>query len=650
MTLLHMAAFRGGAATLSYASGDGARLLMFRKYITAALLLLISISVFGADAVQKTWTISPVAGKRYSHNTSGTPTAPTPGTPTVNSSTAITVPISTACICDTLTPEYKTTAGSTWTTLSNISTSAANYQFTGLSASTSYDFRFVAGANAQSANSSTATASTGSGTSNSWPYAPFTMEIIQPLAGLNTHNYFYVAHPNVPYIRNAAVIGGAYPITYSLTTAPGWLSINSATGQLTGNSPADCGGPCNVTIHAVDSLGTAADVSYTITVDAANFLFIDAVNGNNANAGTYAAPWKDWWRMLSATQSDLLSSAIKDSTLNQYKHVILRAGTYYPDGYITPGNYYVEWSANWPQSFTAYPGESVTIEYGTAGHSTYNDSKAHYFRVLTSNPDFVLDGITHTNCNQRVNVDGEYYFCWRLVGSNSSNNVTLRGNTFDTMDGTGGGSNNQSMIMAAAGSSFGQYWAFIGNTFTNVENGYGVITYDLNKVLFERNLFTNFGTTHAIGPKVDTSNFFVRNNSFTTISWSAGWAYGALDTLGYYNHEYSYNLYKCTNSTTECFLVNNNANQTLDKVKIFRNTIVGTVTIYYPVSNFEFQRNAYVNAQSSEQGLTWNSGVKASSTYTVQDNLNVTTGDFDANGTLTGSYSAYENTHGRGNY
>jgi hypothetical protein len=115
------------------------------------------------DAAAKTWTgLIAVNGRRYSANAAGAPTAPTLGTPVVDSSSAITIQLS-GQICDSLTPEYRVTGGGSWTTNSAISVGSSSYQFTGLSASTAYDFRFVVGANGQTANSSTANSTTSSG-------------------------------------------------------------------------------------------------------------------------------------------------------------------------------------------------------------------------------------------------------------------------------------------------------------------------------------------------------------------------------------------------------------------------------------------------------------------------------------------------------
>lgn len=106
---------------------------------------------------------TPVAGKIYLDNPAGSPRAATIGSPTAVSASAITIPLGTPCICDTLLPQSKPSSSATWTSRTSIATGSASYQFTGLDASTSYDFRFVAGANSQAVNSNTVTASTTGG-------------------------------------------------------------------------------------------------------------------------------------------------------------------------------------------------------------------------------------------------------------------------------------------------------------------------------------------------------------------------------------------------------------------------------------------------------------------------------------------------------
>ena len=61
-----------------------------------------------------------------------------------------------------------------------------------------------------------------------------TLEIIQPKAGLSTTNRFYKAYPGLEYNVRMAVIGGAYPYIYSLTTAPNGMTITPTPGRSSG--------------------------------------------------------------------------------------------------------------------------------------------------------------------------------------------------------------------------------------------------------------------------------------------------------------------------------------------------------------------------------------------------------------------------------
>lgn len=87
------------------------------------------------------------------------PTAPTITRGTVTSS-SVQVSLSGGANIDTLIPQRRSAGGGAWTSLTAISPSAATYTFTGLSPSTSYDFRFLAENADGSAYSNTVTAET----------------------------------------------------------------------------------------------------------------------------------------------------------------------------------------------------------------------------------------------------------------------------------------------------------------------------------------------------------------------------------------------------------------------------------------------------------------------------------------------------------
>ena len=151
--------------------------------------------------------------------------------------------------------------------------------------------------------------------------ANYSLEIVQPQPNLTTVNRFYKAYPGLVYNVRPAVIGGAYPFTYTLTAYPSGMSINSSTGIISWQNPTTTGSPHAVTVSVRDSEGTVATVSWTITVDSSGFYFVDAVDGKtvaNGGTGTFANPWKtieDWY-------------LTKYNTAYQGGFLYFRSGTY----------------------------------------------------------------------------------------------------------------------------------------------------------------------------------------------------------------------------------------------------------------------------------------------------------------------------------
>src|SRR5689334_21125847 len=78
--------------------------------------------------------------------------------------------------------------------------------------------------------------------------ANYPLQIIQPQPNLTTHSRFYKAYPGILYRVPVSVLGGAYPFTYSLTTAPSGMTIDAATGIISWPNPTTSGSPHSVTV------------------------------------------------------------------------------------------------------------------------------------------------------------------------------------------------------------------------------------------------------------------------------------------------------------------------------------------------------------------------------------------------------------------
>ncbi len=113
------------------------------------------------------------------------------------------------------------------------------------------------------------------------------------------------AYPGIQYYSRLAVVGGLYPYTFKLLTAPTGMQIQPRTGEITW-TPTQDNTTVNVDVQVTDSAGTTATHSFTIQVTKNNFYFIDAVNGSDSNPGTLQAPFRT---LLGVQQKGLPATA-----------------------------------------------------------------------------------------------------------------------------------------------------------------------------------------------------------------------------------------------------------------------------------------------------------------------------------------------------
>src|SRR6267378_2125792 len=77
--------------------------------------------------------------------------------------------------------------------------------------------------------------------------ASYTLEIIQPRAGLSSANRYYKAYPGLLYDVQLLAIGGKYPYHFSLLSAPAGMTIDANSGVISWPSPAAQAQPYGVT-------------------------------------------------------------------------------------------------------------------------------------------------------------------------------------------------------------------------------------------------------------------------------------------------------------------------------------------------------------------------------------------------------------------
>ena len=320
----------------------------------------------------------------------------------------------------------------------------------------------------------------------------YPLEIIQPQEGLDTKNRFYKAYPELEYNVRVAVIGGDYPFTYELVSAPSGMTINANTGVISWPNPAS--GTYSASVKVTDSKSASDQHTWSITVTTNGFKFLDAVNGKTVaegGTGTIGNPWKTIKDMY---EGDDYASKTKSSYA--YNFLCFKSGRYYMDGYIEDGSRLPLTGYKKPLVWLAYPGESPVL-----------DMTDGYIVVYSGGDNVYVEGF------EILDIENSNRKGWQI--DSSANNITFRKNDFHGMtdlDGT----NMACVFIARAGA--GQHWSFLNNSFHDNISGMGIEAYKAERVLVEGNIFYNFSqgsrTPHALGPKMSYRYWFIRHNTF----------------------------------------------------------------------------------------------------------------------------------------
>jgi hypothetical protein len=464
----------------------------------------------------------------------------------------------------------------------------------------------------------------------------YALEIIQPRPSLNTNNRFYKAYPGIAYNVRPGVIGGAYPFTYSLTVYPSGMTINSSTGEINWPNPVEVGSPHSVTLKVVDSDVTEVTVSWTITVNTSNAIFVDSVNGHNTPAGTgiLANPFKDL--------TDVLSTA-KHTTTFPYYFVYFRAGTY-----DVTGLFYETWDdpallvpINYdhkPLVWIGYPGETATLDLSYAGLYFYvgcND-------LWIDNLSVIVNQTTRGGYTRGFEYESD---CTRVC--------FRRLNFSDMYEGTAGG--NPSLIFQGKGGGVGKYHVIQDCTYSDaITMVYFLLQYLTDRTLVEDNTIGNMTTgCHVIGPKdMVTMAFYRHNTIIDSIEGIGGLLFGQdPNNVNSGDIEVSFNLFKYGNNN-EVVLDADGYSGTIGKLYFVRNTIIGMVDINDVTTSkgpYYFYNNVIINTHTSDADHLYVHNSSAPTRVVRADNLSGVTADaiVDSNGNLQGTYrTTYLGTRG----
>ncbi len=406
----------------------------------------------------------------------------------------------------------------------------------------------------------------GNGLSGGWledmtTFGFYDLEIIQPLPDLSTTNRFYKAYPGLVYNVRMAVIGGHYPYTYELLTAPSSMTINPMTGEINWDDPTTSGSPHTVTARVTDYVGTQQSVTWTITVTTSGFLFVDGVNGTPADQGGTGSIDNPWKTMKDVYGGDDYNT--KHSDHHPGAFVYWRAGTYGIDAYLEdPGSGddagRVPWSNRRPLVWLAYPGELPQINFNLPG---YNNARIHFYGSVEN---LYIDGFDFNNNSNARGI---------TVAVSPSGNTVFRRNIFRNLTNGWTGGNNSHLFYT--GNSSGQHHAIQDNvSYDNQQvNGYWLLGYNSPKALVENNDISTIGA-HPISPKSGNTMWFIRgnhlhDNSYNSFNLQYSTSYG-----DYGDIEICYNLVVGGGGRA---LINNNQTNVAGAVYVYRNTFVAVV-------------------------------------------------------------------------
>ena len=462
--------------------------------------------------------------------------------------------------------------------------------------------------------------------------------------------YYDGANP-VQYKIPLGVSFGAFPYVYTLQSGPpgmtvgatywqpGWTFAQAAAagyGYLLWTPTASVSG-ATVSVLVTDQQMNTLTLTFTVSTSrsTAQFIFIDAVNGNDSNGtGTISAPWKSFTKAFGSTYS---------TTNNQGAICYFRAGTYtLPNSYSGNLNGYFapffELDTNLkPAALIGYPGDSMPVFDLTAGTFATNSGSDLFMQNLAPNGynasqqcvRFVLIGDSST-ATSRTTFDGNI---WTNSGYGASASSNATGYFFDTT------------------STVSSYHFLNGCSETNRQSGLagnnygGCSFYSVQNVLVQGNSINDPTLTmdEAWQPKSNVTNGCWRGN--TTIVAAVQYAYSPLQSVtdnpgATQNVEICYNI--LVGGTTGLKLpITPNTGRNYGALWCYRNSVQASGGLQCAGQGYGGPFIFENNAVQSSTALPSGSGVTTSGNlYESSGLINTTTGY------LMSAYSSYLGTVG----
>ncbi|NTW27422.1 MAG: hypothetical protein HGA36_03790 [Candidatus Moranbacteria bacterium] len=368
-------------------------------------------------------------------------------------------------------------------------------------------------------------------------------------------NRIFRAYPDIEYNIRAAVIGGVYPYTFSLSNAPSGMDI-SENGTITWIPSSEIYNADPMTVESIiltvtDFVGEQIQTTWSIEVTKGGFHFIDA-SYVGLSIGDFEQPYKSASEMLQGL-SDLSRNDI----------VYFRGGSYIlsqygPDaGYVFMGG--VQAGYYRPSAWLGYPNENVSIDNN---------------KLIIRTDTLWLDNINFSNM--------DYYGFW-LYGS-TGHYSAIRRSSFSGFTNSVAQNNNQGIIYASGGATSNRGYGLTvqDNEFSNYSDGQAIGSlYNGINTLIEDNYIHDGGTYSVlafcspIGIKARNSYYAIRHNRVIMPGSASNYdIYNELAQPD--NAEFSYNyVLKSSGGNGKALVVFYPTN-----LYLYRNTIIGNVEFY----------------------------------------------------------------------
>lgn len=316
-----------------------------------------------------------------------------------------------------------------------------------------------------------------------------------------------LAPSGIPWRIPVLVKGGAWPFEVTLSVAPTGMVVGSIYGStdygiLTWDNPVVGTHSVTVRVRTQDYSRTSGSadatgevtVSFTLVVvdhtDITKFVYLDGVNGNDSNDGSYASPWKT------------LTSFNAASTAN--KQVFFKTGTYSTQ--VLAANL----------ALTA--GSKAAVLVGMPGETANISIDGSLIRYLSlTGPGAFVGNLTTSGGTTTA---GDVYH-WRSSGDRMTMFESISQGLYDVA-GSGSFTNHSGWSMFAD-SALHQYVGIkncIFKDYTNITNGGGSIWYSVTDSVYEGNSVTGMntgGSTEGFRTKGRCDNITMRNNRAPTL-------------------------------------------------------------------------------------------------------------------------------------